>query len=181
MPVDGTVEQFMAEVGQHVSEGESSGADSESKMSCRPATGKTEREQAQNRLNQLESDLIAARLEVSRSEADAIRVKSSLDQSEKTFDRQQMMFREGVAPRLAYEKAEHEYKGWQAEAEKLAETAKRAADRVESATKELEPARKAIAQRNSELEDAEAEAAVGEVNSLADGVVIARRGKLGSR
>ena len=136
-------------------------------------------EQAQNRLNQLESDLIAARLEVSRSEADATRIKSSLDQSEKTFERQQMMFREGVAPRLAFEKAEQEYKGWKAESQKLAETARKAAERVESTMKELDPARKAIAQKTSELEDAEAEMAAGEVNALADGVVIARRGKVG--
>ncbi len=179
VPVDGTVEQFLAELGQHVSEGEVLARIKNPRLAAAQQLAKLNADQAQNRLNQLEAELIAARLEVSRSEADATRVKSSLDQSEKTFERQQMMFREGVAPRLAYEKAEQEYKGWQAESQKLAETARKAADRVESTTKELEPARKAFAQRTSELEDAEAEMAAGEVNALADGVVIARRGKVG--
>jgi len=66
-----------------------------------------------------------------------------------------------------------------AAAQNLAEIAKNAADRVDSNTKELEPARKVLAQKTSELEDAGAEAAVGEVNSPTDGVVIARRGRLG--
>jgi HlyD family secretion protein len=179
VPVDGTVEQFLAEVGQRVSEGEVLARIKNPRLGAAQQLAKLNAEQAQNRLNQLESDLIAARLEVSRSEADATRVKMALDQSEKTFERQQTMFREGVAPRLAYEKAEQEYKGWQAEAQKLAETARSAADRVESTTKDIEPARKAIAQRTNELEDAEAEMAAGEVNALADGVVIARRGKVG--
>jgi HlyD family secretion protein len=179
VPVDGTVEQFLAEVGQHVSEGEVLARIKNPRLSAAQQLAKLNAEQAQNRLNQLEAALIAARLEVSRSEADASRVKSAVDQSEKAFERQQMMFREGVAPRLAYEKAEQEYKGWQVESQKLAETAKRAAEQVESTTKELEPARTAIAQSTSELEDAEAEMAAGEVNALADGVVIARRGKVG--
>ena len=179
VPVDGTVEQFLAAVGQHVSEGEVLARIKNPRLAAAQQLAKLNAEQAQNRLNQLESELIAARLEVSRAEADASRVKMALDQSEKNFERQQMMFREGVAPRLAFEKAEQEYKGWKAEALKLADTAKKAADRVESTTKELEPARKAIAQRTNELEDAEAEMAAGEVNALADGVVIARRGKVG--
>jgi HlyD family secretion protein len=179
VPVDGTVEQFLAEVGQHVSEGEVLARIKNPRLAAAQQLAKLNAEQAQNRLNQLESELIAARLEVSRADADATRVKLALDQSEKTFERQQMMFRAGVAPRLAYEKAEQEYKGWKAEAQKLADTARKAADRVDSTTKELEPARKAIAQKTSELEDAEAELAAGEVNALADGVVIARRGKVG--
>lgn len=179
VPVDGTVEQFLIEVGQHASEGEVLARIKNPRLAAAQQLAKLNAEQARNRLNQLEADLIAARLEVSRAGADATRVKLALDQSEKTFERQQMMFHEGVAPRLAFEKAEQEYKGWQAEAQKLAETAGKAADRVESATKELEPARQAIAQRTSELEDAEAEMAAGEVNALADGVVIARRGKVG--
>lgn len=179
VPVDGTVEQFLAEVGQHVSEGEVIARVKNPRLAAAQQLAKLNAEQAQNHLNQLESELIAARLEVSRSEADATRVKMSLDQSEKTFERQQMMFREGVAARLVYEKAEQEYKGWKAEAQKLAETAQKAAERVDSTMKELEPARKAIAQKTSELEDAEAEMAAGEVNALADGVVIARRGKVG--
>jgi HlyD family secretion protein len=179
VPVDGTIEQFMADAGQHVSEGEVLARIGNPRLVAAQQMAKLDAEQAQNRLSQLESALIAARLEVSRSEADAIRVKSQLGQAEKTFERQETMFREGVTPRLAYEKAEQEYNSLKTEAQNLAETAKKAADRVDSTTKELEPARKALAQKTSEFEDAEAETAVGDVDSPADGVIIRRRGQVG--
>ncbi len=179
VPVEGIVEQFMAGLGQHVSEGEVLARIRNPKMAAAQQMAKLDVEQAQHSLSQLESALLAARLEVSRSEADAIRIKSDLGQAEKTFERQKTMFQEGVTPRLDYEKAEHEYNSLKVAAQNLAATAKNAADRVDSTTKELEPARKALAQKTSDLEDAEAAAGVGEVNSPADGVVIARRGQPG--
>ena len=179
VPVDGIVDQFMADVGQHVSEGQVLARIRNPRFAAALQMAKLDAEQAQNHLSQLESALIAARLEVSRSEADAMRVKSDLAQAEKAFERQQTMFQEGVTPRLAYEKAEREYNSLKAAAQNLAATAKNTADRVDSTTKELDPARKALAQKTSDLADAEAEMAVGEVNSPADGMVIERRGKLG--
>jgi len=149
VPVDGTVEQFMADVGQHVSEGEVLARIRNPKRAAAQQMAKLDAEQAQNRLSQLESALLAARLEVSRSEADAMRIKSDLNQAEKTFERQKTMFQEGVTPRLAYEKAEHEYNSLKTAAQNLAATAKNAADRVDSTTKELEPARKALAQKTA--------------------------------
>lgn len=179
VPVDGAVDQFMANVGQHVSEGQVLARIRNPRFAAALQMAKLDAEQAQNHLSQLESALIAARLEVSRSEADAMHTKSDLDQAEKAFERQQTMFRDGVTPRLAYQKAEREYESLKAAAQNLATTAKKAADRVDSTTKELDPARRAVAQKTSDLEDAEAEMAVGEVNSPAEGVVIERRGKLG--
>ena len=179
VPVDGTIDQFLADVGQHVSAGEVLARITNPKLARAEQMAKLDAEAAQQHLNQLESALIAARLEVSRSEADAMRIKLDLAQAEKTFERQQAMFREGVTPRLAYEKAEHEYHSLQAESQNLGVTAQRAADQVESNTKELDPARKALAQKTSALEDAEAETAVGDVNSPADGIVIARRSRPG--
>jgi multidrug resistance efflux pump len=178
VPVDGAVDQFMADVGQHVLEGQVLARIKNPRFAAALQIAKLNVEQAQNHLNQLESALIAAQLEVSRCEADAMRVKSDLEQAEKAFERQQAMFREGVTPRLAYEKTEREYNSLKAAAQNLAATAKNATDRVDSSTKDLDPARKALAQKTSDLEDAEAGMAVGEVTSPADGVVIERRGKL---
>lgn len=178
VPMDGTIDEFSADVGQHVSEGEVLARIRNPRLAAGLAAARLDAEQSQNRLSQLESSLIAARLEVSRSDADAIRLKSELEKATKDFERQQTMFREGVTPRLIFEKAEREFNSLKAASEKLVDASKKAAERVESMTGELEPARKLVAQKASELEDAEAEAATGEVNSPADGVVIARRGKL---
>jgi|SRR5580704_4087755 multidrug resistance efflux pump len=178
-PVDGTIDQFMSDTGEHVSSGQVLARIKNVRLAVAVQTAQLDVEQARNQLSRLESALIAARLEVSRSEADAIRVQSQVSQAEKTFERQQVMFREGVTPRLTFEKAQHEYNALRTESQNLAETVKKAAEQVESTAKEIEPARKAVAQRTSDFEDAEAAAAAGEVNSPADGLVIARRGKPG--
>jgi multidrug resistance efflux pump len=179
VPVDGIIDRFLADVGQHVSEGEVLARIKNPRSAAAFEAAQLDAGQAQNHLSQLEAAQIAARLEVSRSEADAARVKSELERTEKTFERQQMMYREGVTPRLTYEKAEQEYNSLKAQSQNLLGVAKKAADRVDSITAELEPARKALEKKNSDLEDAQAEMATGEVNALSDGVVVARRGKPG--
>lgn len=178
-PVEGMIDEFMADAGQHVSAGQVLARIKNLKLTADLAAAQLDAEQARNHLSQLESALIAARLEVSRSEADAIRVKAEVDLAEKTFERQQSMFREGVTPRLTFEKAEQEYKALKAQSQNLEEASRKAAEQVDSITKQLDPARKTVAQKISDFEDAEAAAAVGEVNSPADGLVIARRGKPG--
>ena len=178
VPVDGIVDQFMADVGQHVSEGEVLARIKNPRLAAALQAAQLDAEQAQNHLSQLEAALIAARLEVSRSEADSARVKSELERAEKTIERQRIMYREGVTPRLTYEKAEQEYNSLKAQSQNLLEGMKKAAGSVDSTTAELDPARKALAHKTSDLEDAQAEMATGEVNALADGVVIVRRGKL---
>jgi HlyD family secretion protein len=179
VPVDGTIDQFLADAGQQVSEGEVLARINNPKLAAAQQAAQLDAEQAQNHLSQMEASLIAARLEVSRSEADAARIKSELERAEKTYASQQTMYREGITPRLVYEKAEQEYNALKTQSQSLAEVAKGAAERVDSITGQLEPARRALAQKTSALEDAQAEMAAGEVNSPADGVVIARRGQPG--
>jgi multidrug efflux pump subunit AcrA (membrane-fusion protein) len=178
-PVDGMIDEFMADAGQHVSAGQVLARIKNLKLAADLEAAQLDAEQARNHLSQLESALIAARLEVSRSEADAIRVKAEVDVAGKTFERQQSMFREGVTPRLTFEKAEQEYKSLRAQSQNLEEASRKATEQVVSITRQLEPARKTVAQKISDFEDAEAAAAVREVNSPADGLVIARRGKPG--
>jgi HlyD family secretion protein len=178
-PLDGTIDQFMAAAGQHVSSGEVLARIRNPRLGADREAARLDAEQARNHLSQLESALIGARLEVSRSDADAIRVKSQVEQAEQTYQRQETMFREGVTPRLTFEKAEHEYNSLKTESQNLAAASAKAAAQVDTITNELGPARKALAQKTSDFEDAEAAAAVGEVNSPADGIVLARRGRPG--
>src|ERR1035438_435293 len=55
VPVDGTVDQFMADVGQHVSEGEVLARIRNPKRAAAQQMAKLDAEQAQNRLSQLEA------------------------------------------------------------------------------------------------------------------------------
>jgi len=179
VPVDGILEQFLADTGEDVSEGEVLARIKNPKSAIAQEAAMAAVEGARNRVTELEAAAINARLEASRSEAEATRTKLELARAEKEYARQQMMMREGVTPRLVFEKAEQEYNALKKQSEDNADAAKRAADRAPALSKELESAQKALEQKINHLDDAQAAAGGGEVYSSADGVVIARRGQPG--
>ncbi|HEV2691176.1 MAG TPA: efflux RND transporter periplasmic adaptor subunit [Bryobacteraceae bacterium] len=178
-PVDGTIEQFVSDVGDDVAKGDVLARIRNPKVAAEQEAARLNGEQSRNRVQELDAALIGARLEVSRSEADATRLQLELSRAQKEFERQQMMYREGVTPRLVFEKAEQEYNSLKTQTENLAETRKKAQERVASLTKEWEAAQKAAEKSASRIEGAPAGAAAGELTSPADGVVVARRGKEG--
>lgn len=178
-PVDGVIDQFLANVGQAVSEGELLARIHSPKLAAAQQAAQLDAQRTQSLVSELEAALMAARLEVSRSEADAMRTKLELERAEKEYTRQQMLIREGVTPRLVYEKAEQDYTALKAQSQRLADVSKQAAERAASLVQEVESARRAFDQKRSELEETEAELAAGEVNSPVDGVVVARHGQAG--
>ncbi|HYL79009.1 MAG TPA: efflux RND transporter periplasmic adaptor subunit [Bryobacteraceae bacterium] len=179
VPLDGTVEQFVADVGDDVAKSDVLARIRNPKLATQQEEQRLNGERARNRVQELDAALIAARVEVSRSEADATRVQLELARAQKEFERQQMMMREGVTPRLVFEKAEQDYNALKTQAENLAETHQRAQERVASLTKELEAAQKAAEKGAKEMERAPGGPGEGEVISPEDGVVLARRGKEG--
>jgi multidrug efflux pump subunit AcrA (membrane-fusion protein) len=176
-PVDGTIEQFIADVDDDVSAGEVLARITNPKIAAAQQQPHLEIDRARNRVNELEAALISARLEASRLDADTGRVKLELARALKEYERQQTMMREGVTPRLVFEKAEQEYASLKAQSENLVELSKNAVDRVASLTKELETAKQTVEKKSAQAESAEAGFAAGEVTSPADGVVLARRGE----
>jgi multidrug resistance efflux pump len=173
-PVDGTIEELMADVGDVVIDGKLLARIKNPKLASTEAVAQSEAERARSRITELESALIAARLEVSRSEADQARVKTELERSEKEFQKQQLMFRQGITARLVYEKSQQDYNTFKAESEKLAEAAKNAVNRVSSLTDELQTARKDLDQQKAAVDEARAESGAGEIRSPAEGIIVAR-------
>ena len=180
-PVDGTIEQFVADVGDDVAKGDVLAKIRNPKMAAEQEQGKLDGEIAKNRVQQIEADLIAGRLEVSRTEADTTRVQLELQKAQKEYERQQMMMKEGVTPRLTFEKSEQDYKALKTQSENLIRLHRQAEDRVISLTGQLETARKIIEKSASQHEGPQAGPAAGELTSPADGVVSARQGKEGDR
>jgi len=179
VPVDGTIEQFVADVGDDVAKSDVLARIRNPKVATQQEEQRLNGERARNKVQELEAALIGARVEVSRSEADATRVQMEVGRAQKEFERQQMMMREGVTPRLVFEKAEQDYNALKTQAENLAETRQRAQERVASLTKELEAAQKNAEKDAKEMERAPGGPGEGEVISPADGVVLVRRGKEG--
>ena len=179
--VEGVIEKFMAGVGEDVFEGQVLAHIRSGKLDSAEEAARGDAEHARARVSDIESKLIAARLEASRSRAEATRIKGDLDRAEKAYLRQQMLNREGATPRLVFEKAEKDYNALKADAGSVEVLASNAEERVASLTKELQMAQAQFEQKNGELEDAVAELAAGDVHCPADGIVISRRGDVGEQ
>jgi multidrug resistance efflux pump len=173
-PLDGTIDELMADVGDVVVEGKLLARIKNPKLASAENTAQSDAEGQRNRINALESSLIAARLEASRTDADQTRVKLELDRAEKEYEKQESMYRQGITPRVVYEKAQQEYNAYKADADKLAEVGKDAANRVSSLTDELQTARTDLDQKKGAVDEAHAESGTGDVRSPAEGIVVAR-------
>lgn len=178
-PVEGTLETLEVEPGQEIFEGQLLGRIRNEGLDGIRAAAQEQLESAQSKVTNLESSLLAARLEVSRATADSSRAQGEYDRLSKIATRQQMLYREGATPRLTFEKAVKDADSARAEFEALRELARRAEDRIKDQTSDLEAARKTLEEREKALEAARNDLAAAEVHSPADGVLIAARAKVG--
>lgn len=178
-PVEGTVDVFHAEIGQEIFEGQLLAQINSDSLTGAEQQATQLADRARNRLNDLESSIIAGRLEASRARAVASRLKTEFDRSEKAYQRQKMLLAAGATPRLAFEKAEKEYLTSQAESASAEALAQQVESRIDALLKEQDAAKKTLEERTHELEAAEADLAAAEVHAPVDGVVVGRRGNAG--
>ena len=178
VPIDGTIEQFLAEIGDDVSQGEVLARIRNPKLATAQDSAQAEAERTRTRVAELEASLLSARLEVSRSDADATRAKLELDKAGKEYERQKLLFSEGITARLVFEKSEQDYNTLKTQVQTMAETSKKASERVASLNKELAVSQQLLERRTTAFQDAQLERSSGEVDAPADGVVISRRGEV---
>jgi len=179
VPVDGVIEQLVADVDDDVVVGDVLARIKNPKIAAAQQKTENVAGRARNRVAELETALIGAELEASRSEADATRAKLEFERAEKAYEREKMLMSEGITPRLVYEKAQQEYNSLKAQTHDFSEAAKKAADRLTSLKAELESTRKAAEQRANDSDNAQSTIIAGEVRSPVEGVVIARHGSQG--
>jgi HlyD family secretion protein len=179
VPVDGVIEQLVADVDDDVVVGDVLARIKNPKIAAAQQKSEEVAGHARNRVAELETALIGAELEASRSDADATRAKLEFEKAEKTYEREKMLMSEGITPRLVYEKAEREYNTLKAQTQDLSEASKRATERLASLKAELVSARKAAEQRGTDSDNAQSTIIAGEVRSPVEGVVIARHGAQG--
>jgi len=178
-PIDGTIQEVMADAGTQVFQGQVIARIRNGKLDTSLESATAEVEKLKTRIANLEGSILAARLEASRAQADAQRAKAELDRAEKAYTRQGLLYKEGATPRLTYEKSEREFKAAQTESDNLAAVAKNTVDRIDSLNVDLDGAKKIVAQKNQDLETARQDVASGELQAPADGLVIARKGQPG--
>ena len=179
-PVEGAVEQVAVDVGAEVLAGQILARIGSSSLESARDAANEEMERLKQRLNNIESALIAARLESSRAEADLSRAKTEYERRQKVAERQQMLHREGATPRLTFERAQKDLETARLDNDAAFELARQARDKVTGLLRDLEAANKAQEETAEALEKVKAELDATEVHSPVDGVVIATRAQVGT-
>lgn len=174
VPIEGTIEFLAGEAGQEVYEGQLLAQVKNTGLETAQQVAAADAEQAQTRQNTLQGNLIAAHLEASRAHADASRSRTEFERAEKVYLRQQMLYNEGATPRLVFEKAQKEFQLAQGEFQALDQVARLADQRVTSLQKEVDAARRALAEKNQAVENAQQDLAACDIHSPVDGLVVAR-------
>ena len=177
--VSGFIEAFLVEPGQDVYQGQVlARVGSEGLESTREGAAMA-LERAREQVTNAETAVNAARMEGSRSEADALRARMALDRAQKTYSRQQLLFNEGATPRLTYEKAAADFEAAQKDYEIMQAAARTGRERLQATLNDLEAARKLVDAKTSELDEAQAQLSAAEVHSPVDGYVVSRKGEVG--
>jgi HlyD family secretion protein len=178
-PVPGLIESFLVEPGADVYTGQVLARIGAQGLASTREAAQADLERAQEMATKAEAAANAARLELSRADADSQRSQMMLQRAEKFFARQQMLFREGATPRLTFEKAESDYTASKKDYEIVSLTVRTANESVQSMAAESTGARKIVADKLRQLEDAKASLAAAEVHSPVDGYVVSRKGEVG--
>lgn len=178
-PVEGTMDAVEVEPGQEVFEGQLLGRIRNEGMEGVRTRALEEFESVQSRLNNMESSLIAARLESSRASADASRAQGEYDRLRAVAQREELLMREGATARNRYEKAQRDFENAKNEYEGLREIARQAGERVAVLIRDIEAARRSLEEKQASLEAAQNDLAAAEVHAPVDGVLIAAKAKPG--
>lgn len=178
-PIDGAIGSIEVEVGAEVYEGQLLARIQNLGLELAQAEAQQELERVQTRVNNIESSLISARLEVSRALADADRARGEYEKADKAAERQRLLYAEKATPRLTYEKAQRDFEQAKTEYDSLREQSRIAEERVQSITLDLDAARRALDEKKDALEGTRANLAISEVHAPVDGLLVAASAKVG--
>lgn len=178
-PAAGVIDTYYVEVGQPVYQGQLLGKLRNGPLDDAQKKAQVDLDQAQAQIANLNSAVLAAKVEISRATADQVRAHNDVDRFEKEYNRQKKFWDQGITPRLTYEKAEKDFQAAKAEVDRQDDAVTTAKNRLAELNKQLDAANQQIGQSNAALENAKTQAAGSELHSPADGLVVARRGQPG--
>ena len=179
-PSDGTIAEYLVAVGEEVFEGQLIARIANTSLQSAQEKAKEVADKAQERVNVLESQMLAARLEASRGQAELARIQDDYSRAERLARRQEMLNAQGATPRLVYEKAAKEFQTVKLEFDSATARLKSAEARVTSLTRDIEGAKKILEERNAELEEAESNLQATQIHAPVDGIILARKGDVGA-
>lgn len=174
-PVEGTLESVEVTDGDEVYEGQLLGRIQNTAIEANKQRSEEDLERTKGKVSDLESQVLAAKLEASRASAELARVRSEYEIASRNFEKLQKIFREGAAARKTFEKADADFRKL-VEHLKGGEQSSRAAEsRVTALQTSFEEARQRLNEMTAEVEDAQAEMLTGEVKAPVSGLLIGHR------
>ena len=177
--ISGFIEAFLVEPGQDVYEGQVLARIGAQGLESAREVAQAALERAQEQVSKSEAVVTAARMELSRADADVQRSRTAMERAERASARQQALFREGATPRLAYEKALKEYEAALKDYELIDATVRTGQEHIQSGMDEVNGAKKIVADKVRQLEEAQDNLSAAEVHSPVDGYVVSRKGEVG--
>lgn len=174
-PLEGTMEGVEVADGQDVFEGQLLGRIRNSSLAAAKEKAEIDLASTRSKVTDLESQILAARLEASRAAADAVRLRGEADVAAKQLERQSMLYKEGATARKLYEAAQEQFQRLTEERKTAEETARRSDMALRATVNSLEEAKRRLKEREGDLEDADAEILTGDIHSPADGILIAHK------
>jgi multidrug resistance efflux pump len=178
--IQGNIEAFMANVGDEVFQGQvlarigAAGLEGEREAAAHTV------EYAQDQVSKAEAGISSARMEASRAAADEARARMALDRAEKTYSRQRTLHAAGATPRLTFEKSEQDYQAAQQEHGIMEKGAQAANSNVQNAIEAFNAAKKVLAEKSQQLENAQGAFEAAEVRAPVDGLIVGRKGEVGT-
>ncbi|MBM3785749.1 MAG: HlyD family efflux transporter periplasmic adaptor subunit [Acidobacteria bacterium] len=179
-PSDGTIEEYLVIVGEEVFEGQLLARIKNPSLEAEKERAKEAADKAQERVNTLESQLLAARLESARARAEVSRVQDDFARTDRIAQRESILNKEGATPRLKYEKAVSEFQTARLEYESSQARQKIADTRVTDLIRDIEASKKTAEDKTNALEEVESDLQSTLIHSPADGIVLDRRGDAGA-
>jgi multidrug resistance efflux pump len=174
-PMDGVMDYVAVAVGQDVTQGQLLAQMHNDSLNQQLKSGESDLARAQDRINTLESTLASARLEASRTAADASRSRGELSKAQRANDRAQMLLSRGAGSRNAADRAREEYDTAKAEYESAQKLADVARQRVEDLRREMDTARAQFEDLQNNLELTRQGLESSEIFSPVNGVLVAGR------
>lgn len=171
-PTEGTIESWEVESGQEVLEGQLIGRVRNANLESAQEQAQLELERTQSKLTAVEGQLLSAKLESARADADSSRATTELARLERAYFRQQALLKEGATPRLTFEKAEKDYNAAKEEASTAQAVAKGSAEQIAKLERDIQNAKSALEERNAAVEEAKENLESSNILSPADGTIV---------
>jgi HlyD family secretion protein len=175
-PMEGVIEAYFLDVNQPVYKDQLLGRVHNAEAESTGQQAQAALDTAETRVTTFTGQQLAAKLELSRAEADQSRTHNDLSRLEKNYQRQKGLWDAGATPRLVFEKAEKDYNDAKDAVEKEDAAAKAAQARMTEIGASLDAANAAVKQATAALDRTKADLSKGEIHSPADGIILARKG-----